>query len=270
MSWRFLDDAVRYLYRASRCTPEALRRLTGEERQRHLRSLPLDAVFEPLRGPLQHVRTARDVFAIPEDNLFFVDLLGEEVITAQELRARYYGLLTRPAASPTDRVLVWMVLDVYTHACRALLHLSRSGSQPRGYSVHALFVSQEELQQQCSNSSAEEVTTTRHVPLQEALLLALAAFADTRGVELRLESGVPVLPVATFMCSVLGFMSDERRLLVRPPMQDLIQSQQLLTAVCRQVARTMRTQSAALGGGRTGDCSQSTAAAMPPSAPSRS
>lgn len=259
MSAAFVEEALRYLDAATQCTPAALRRLTAARRQDHLRSLPADALFEPLRGPMQHVAHARDIFAIPDDTVWFVDLLGDEVLAAEELRARYHALLTVEGAAARG-VVAWLVLDAHSHACRALLHLGRDAAAGGGgYAVRALFLAQPEL-----------VRPAAGLWLHEALLLALAAFADARGVEVRAAAGAAQAGPAAALClALLGFMDHDGEL-VRPPVQDLAQSQQILAAVRRQVERAMRTQTAALGDGRTAGGSQSTAAASAPRARSRS
>lgn len=125
MSSAFVQHALRYLEQASRCTHESLQRLTCNMRREQLDRLPMDAMFEPLRGPLHHVTTSRDIFVIPDDNVFFLDLLGEcEVLSAEELRSRYFEALL---CTPEDEVchIVWLVLDVHSQACHALLHLTR-------------------------------------------------------------------------------------------------------------------------------------------------
>ena len=124
MSRAFVQHSLQYLEHASRCTHESLHRLTCSMRREQLDRLPMDTMFEPLRGPLHHVSQSRDIFAIPDDGVFFLDLLGEEVLSAEELRSRYFETLL---CTPEDELchIVWLVLDVHSQACHALLHLTR-------------------------------------------------------------------------------------------------------------------------------------------------
>lgn len=113
------------------------------------------------------------------------------------------------------RHIVWLILDVHSQACHALLHATR-GERGSAYNrdvrrtegprttVHALFVAQEELLRWIN-------------PLHEVLLLSLIAFADMRDCEVRLV-GTPTLPAVSFMCALLGFLrDDDEGVLTRPP-----------------------------------------------------
>lgn len=169
--WFFVQNALRYLEVASQCTPEGLRRHCRESYDLNLRQLPLDSVFEPLRGPVQHiqliswtthkkptgiVREAGDVFAIPDDNVFFLDILQGHVLSAAELRDRYFRdlwgtyvrsyptapiLVQPPNERQQDKVFAWMIVDAHSHECRALLHLSRSSQVPNTGYITQLFFS---------------------------------------------------------------------------------------------------------------------------------
>lgn len=269
MSWFFVDQSIRYLEEASRCTPEGLRRLTHESRHKHLQGMPMDSVFEPLRSPVQHISQPRDVFAIPDDNTFFVDLFGGPVLSADELRNRYFDVLVHKhdgGGGGNDeqqrRDLVWLVVDAHSHACRALMHLSRTAQSSSTYRLHSVWLAQTELEGWATGTG-----TGMAVPLHELLLLSLMTFADCRGAEIRTD-GVPDHPLTAFLCALLGFMTTEG-VLVRPPIESLIHSQQVLSAVCRQISTIMRTQRSTLVGERTADCSQSRAASRPPCAPHR-
>lgn len=243
MSWETVTGVTNYLHVAARSTPEALRRLTNQTRVGHLQRLPFDTSFEPLRGPVQHLQEPHDVFSIPDDDVFFLDLLGAaEVLSARELRARYYGLLSAPSRTLTTTTtitttpLVWLVTNAYTHACRVLLHFSRSDGTA-GYSLRACFVSHEELR---------DATT-----LHERLLLTLTALADVRDAELRVEGQLPALPLTQFLLSVLGFLhSGGGAVLVRPPLAEMLRGGQVLAAVRRQIDRVMEHQRRVLVGDR--------------------
>ena len=183
MSWAFVERALRYLDEASRCTPQALRRLSRTRRPEHLRGLRRDVLFEPLRGPLQGLAAPRDLFTVPDDNLFCVDLLGDAVLAVEELRRRYFDVLTAAAADGGGRAVVWLVVDAHAHDHRALLHFQHAAGG--GYALRALWVAQPELLRPGG---------ARRPALHETLLLALAAFADERGAELR-------WPLAGALCS---------------------------------------------------------------------
>lgn len=236
MSWNFVERTIRYFDQASRCTPKALRYLTREMHQNQLTTVPIDVIFETIRGPIHNLQTIRNIFAIPDDNVFFIDLLGEEVLSADELRTRYHAYLTEQPPSTDDRTIAWCMVDVHSHACRALMHISRSSNQP-GYTLHALFVAHTELQE----------GRTPH----EILLLALVSFADIRNTELRIQCQ-PVLPLPTLLCSLLGFMRDKDLpgALVRLPIEEVTTSQDVFKTTCRQIYATMHTQWLALGGDR--------------------
>ena len=284
MSWAFVETCQSYLDAATRSTPERLRRLTLEMRQLCMQRLPLDTVFEPVRAPLQHTEGPQDLFTIPDDNVFFVDLLNGAVLSAGELRALYYHqYLVSPAEGDdggedvaaavsgvwssgesggpgAGRSVVWMLTEACSHACRALLHFQRG---PGALVLRELFVAQPDL--------------TSEDRLHETLLLSLATFADVRRVDVRVEEGATAAspsPVADFMLSCLGFLREtggrEGAPLVRLPMEEMVTGGEVLGAIQRQIDRLMHRQHRDLVAGRSADVPQSTAAATGRPARSRS
>lgn len=194
MSACFVAQAVAYLGAASGCTPEALQRLMQGTREDVLASLfPLEACLEAYRTPVQGLPPRpQGLFAVPDDGQFHLDLVGGEVLSAMELRARYHAALR----SAGGRAVVWMVTNLYSHACHGLLHLERSGPmEPPGYRLRALFVADEEL--------VRRDRARDRLCVHEILLLALATFADGKGRELRLPADAG-LPLLRFCCALLG------------------------------------------------------------------
>lgn len=262
MSWDFVESCRSYLDVAARSTPQRLRRLTVEMRDVCMQRLPLDTVFDPLRSPLQHTEGPEDLFTIPDDNVFFADLLHGAVLSAEELRERYHGhLVTDPT---THRCVVWMLTEACSHACRALLHFER-GTET--LVLRALFVAQPDL--------------TSEDRLHETLLFSLATFADVRRLDVHVPGlPDPAAPLTSLLLSLLGFLRETADAdagggggpgpLVRLPVEDMVLGGEVLGAVLRQVDRLMRRQCRALVAGRTADGCRSTAAASPPPAPSRS
>ena len=156
MSWWFLQQALGYVVEASRCTPESLRSLTNRMRMQVLSTLPAsracdtgrpasharrpESLLEMYRGPLHNPPTRERLFRIPDENLFYLDLVTGDVPSAGEARARYHECLLErlerqsvcknvfrsiPRSSllpePAGQDVVWMVLDAPTHACQRRL-----------------------------------------------------------------------------------------------------------------------------------------------------
>ena len=143
MSWRFVKDVYTYTQMVGTSTPEALRRLSNQMRMESLQRFPIDTSFEPMRGPVHDLTQPQYMFTIADDNLFFMDLVEGSVLSAKELRARYFALLSQPYEH--TRSIVWLLTDAYTNACKVLLHFSREEVAAGGYELHTLFLSQEEL-----------------------------------------------------------------------------------------------------------------------------
>lgn len=229
MSWDLVQAVCAYLQANTQSTPEARYRLVRQMRTEHMQRLPFDASFEPFRGPMQNLNHPGDLFTIPNDNVFYLDLFGSEVITAFALRARYFEVLHAPIVETDTRPIVWMVTNAYSHACRLLLHFDRG---PR-YVLRHLFLSQDELE--------------RTSMLHETLLLAFVAMADVRNVEVWCPHA-PELPLARFLLSLLGFLrsGEEGEDLVRPPMEEVVCATDLLATTRNQIDRLMGAQATAL------------------------
>lgn len=250
MSFKFNYTVAHYINNASQCTPEALKQLTTDMYRDQLRQLSIDEIFEALRSPIHNLHQNKDIFSISNNNVFFFDMLNEEVLSSEEVRQRYHNLLLQKGKNPEDRNIIWMILNAYSHNCHALMHLSRTSELP-GYTVHSLFVSHVQIQDGRG--------------CHEALLLTLMAFADIRAVELRV-SCLPTVTLSALMLSMLGFMrnKEEKNLLVRMPIQELINSQQLFKVIHNQMFTSMHTLWSTLVDDKTADCMQNTAVEMPP------
>jgi hypothetical protein len=141
------------------------------------------------------------------------------VLCASALRDRYFGLVTDETA---PRGLVWLLIDGYSGRLCALLHATRSATTLQ---LIALFVATDDL----------------HTLIHENLLVLLAAFADTRGVEI--ENRVPKEAVCVLIWALLGFLwHPKRALLIRPNMREMVNSYELLHAVDHQITRAIDQQ----------------------------
>ena len=211
MSTRFLSDYCEYFEKSTNVAPTTLPGLASELHRTQLRILPVDTLYEPLACPVQGFSGPDDLFAVPNEDSFFVDLLGPEdaqdVLCARELRDRIADLVDRPS------VRLWLVTDAYTHACRSALYMERCDPD-NAYRVNALFVSERDL---------EEGTVI------EVLLLAALSLADKRLAELRVA--YTSTPFVRFCYAVLGFLRVGEQDLVRQPMADLVGSAETLRVV---------------------------------------
>lgn len=190
MSSNFLVDCCEYILQATSAAPSALPDMAGELRRAQLRRLPVNVLYEPLACPVRDIAEGDDLFGVPDENRFYVDLLGadgeQDVLCAEELRHQFWGLLQR-----TDTRL-WLLSDAYTNACRSALWVERSPGSV--YRLRALFLDQDAL---------TEGTQA------ETLLLAAVGLADRRRAELRV---VPTqTPLVRLLYAAMGFMQERRR-----------------------------------------------------------
>jgi hypothetical protein len=92
MSATFVNDYCEYLVRATSAAPSALPDMAGELRRTQLRRLPVDVLYEPLVCPVKDLTEDDEVFTAPDQNRFYLDLLGpdgaQDVLCAEELRER--------------------------------------------------------------------------------------------------------------------------------------------------------------------------------------
>lgn len=230
MSWATVKAVVAYLDANTQSTPEARQRLVRQMRSDHVQQLPFDASLEPFRGPVQNLSQPAELFNILDDNVFYLDLLDGNVVTAYELRQRFFEVLTAPIGAEGRRPVVWLVNDSYAHSCRVLFHFDGGDH----YAIHNLFVSQEELE--------------RASTLHESLLLAFIALADARTAEVRVAR-TPEVPLVRFLFSLLGFLRDDTGGgggLMRPPMEEVVNATDLLATVRSQIDRLMHAQEALL------------------------
>lgn len=218
-----------YLDTAMQSTPEARRGLIHRTRLECMNRLPFDTVLEQFRGPMQNLSQPHELFSILDDNIFFLDLLTAEVVTACELRQRYFASMTTTPAT-MDRTLLWLITSVCSREARVLLHFSRDDSATH-YTIHHLFLCQEEL----------EKATVIH----ESVLFAFVALADQRHKEIRV-SHIPELPLACFLLSLLGFLREDGQGLLRPPINEVVDRTTLLRTVRTQIDRLMHAQIASL------------------------
>jgi hypothetical protein len=191
MSWRFVTEVWGYVQHGRVASAATLRGLSLQLWRTAQRGLPVEVVLETFRLPVHGLQTPEDVFAIPHDDMFYLDVAGDEgVLSADELRTRYHGLLAG-AASPAGAV-VWILRDVCTGGCRALLHLVRD---PHTMDVQALFLVDEAL---------AAGAPPRSVAMHEALLLSLLAFCDCRHLDIRMRPASH--PLFVFLQAIMGFL----------------------------------------------------------------
>lgn len=142
-----------------------------------------------------------------------------DVMCASALRDHYFGRVTDEAAA---RGLVWLLIDGYSGRLCALMHATRNSTTLQ---LHALYVATDDL----------------HTRIHEHLLLLLVAFADTRGLEI--ESRVPKEVVPKLLWVLVGFLwHPKRALLIRPNMQNMVNSYEVLRAVDHQIMRAIDQQ----------------------------
>lgn len=215
MSTRFLTDYCEYLVSATRAAPSSLPNLARELHHTQLRRLPVDALYEPLVGPLRGLVAADNLFTVPDEDSFFIDLVGpddaQDVLCARELRTHLGSLVRRPANR------LWLVTDAYTGACRSAMYVERQGSE-LAYRIRALFVCERDL-----------VDRT----LFEVPMLALLGLADKRRAEVRVAPDAT--PLVRLCYAATGFLrhGDD---LVRPPMSEQVTSEETLRVVEKQLA----------------------------------
>lgn len=215
MSSEFLIDGCEYITQATEAAPSTLPDMAGELRRAQLRRLPVNVLYEPLACPVQDFVDQDDLFSVPDENCFYIDLLGPEgfqdVLCAQELRDRTWKLVDQ------KNVRLWMVNDAYSNACRSILCTERC---PGGeaYVLRALFVADVNLVEPTD---------------PEALLLAMTGLADRRRAELR------VTPTQTALVrlwyATMGFLRLGKEL-VRPPLGEMVVGAETLSVVQHQVA----------------------------------
>ena len=75
---------------------------------------PTGQLFGNVPGSVAERPEGQSIFWIPDDNLFFLDLVGGEVLSAVELRSRYYEALVEPE---TD-IVVWALVNAFTLSCQ--------------------------------------------------------------------------------------------------------------------------------------------------------
>ena len=145
MSWNATQFAVEYLEDLRLASGSLCHRLMYNAWRATLMAMPLHYILEPLKTPLKNVD--QDIFCIPYDSGYFLDILGrhaQDVLTSHQLRTVYTNMLQGPTP-----VFVWLITNVHTAACCALLHFTSHTSTHTGrlgYQMHRLYVCDQELQ----------------------------------------------------------------------------------------------------------------------------
>jgi hypothetical protein len=104
VSWReYVTIATKF------ATAQALLRLARQRHDALLRGLPIDVVFEPLRAPLAHLTCPTDLFCLPDDDAFYVDLLTSKVTTGEELRS----LCVQTLSSTSGGAVMWCLTETH-------------------------------------------------------------------------------------------------------------------------------------------------------------
>ena len=162
--------------------------------------------------------------------------------------------------------MVWTVSDIRSGACRALLYVTpRETHKGRdSYSLENLYIQDDELLHPVGPS----FTPGRVLrPIQEVLLQAVCTFADYRNADLHLHGDLSTFP-AVMQCvlAMHGFLRGGAGLLVRPPWSEVVQSNEMLAVLERQMRRIIGMQLQRLNlACRSADASKSTAASIEPS-----
>ena len=233
-------------------------------------SLPLQYVMEQLKAPIRNFDPQEALFRVPHADIFYLDLMGQhvdEVLEARCLREKFTALLL----NPTTNEMVWMICDVSSGGCRALLHLAQH-RQHRGrssYTIHSLYVQDDELRHPQGNSSTQAAPARKLRPVHEVLLEAVCAFADHRNIDLHVTGDLSAFSaVMQCLLPMNGFLFASAGLLVRPPWTEVVQSNEILGVLERQMNRVIGKQLQRLNvANRTGDASKSMAASIGPSTP---
>ena len=139
----------------------------------------------------------------------------------EELRSLLFGTLSRT----TGEDVVWMITEIRTGACLALMHLLRSrGEVPNhGFQIMHLFV------------SPHGMRALAH----EGLLLALIAFVDIRGAEVLVQNAPNAPHLSKFLLAALGFLKSDACSLLRPLVHSVCGSYEQLVTVQRQFNRLL-------------------------------
>ena len=192
MSWNATQFAVEYLDDLRLASGSLCNRLMFNAWRTTLMAMPLHYILEPLKTPLRNVD--QEIFRIPYDTGYFLDILGrhaQDVLTSQQLRTLYTNMLQGSAP-----MFVWLITNVHTGACCALLHFTAhtdAHTGRLGYHMHRLYVSDQELQY--PEKHASHMEKPQHV--HEVLLHALCTFAEQRNADVHFQQNMQEINVRT-------------------------------------------------------------------------
>ena len=226
----------------------------------------LECTLEQLRGPIKNADTM--LFKASGD-LFYLNLLGCNVVVGTDLHARMLQNLLQ-----AEGVYVWMVLDVLTFECCALMefHIKPESAEVRStYELGCLCVRDHDLR--LPRLSHNTRLGMRFQPVHEVLLQAWCAFADIRRADLHImEHAMDKLPMCLqYTLALHGFLSVSAHHVMRPPWNEVVRSMEILSSVKRQIKGAVDTLRGILVQAcKTTDSPKNTAASTEPSAPSKS
>ena len=153
--------------------------------------------------------------------------------------ALHTQLLESLVADSTFRV--WLVLDVTTNSCKAVLTFHRGADGD--LTIDTILVNEKYI----------------HGRYHEALMLLLVTFADRRNYIVHLTPPFPCLGIVTLLVGFLGFLNDDDTW-TRPATVAVGGSQNLLATIRHQMCR-LYTEQRRLVARSDPDTSQSTAVA---------
>ena len=206
MSSQCFTFCIRYLNQLCQLSPPSFKLMHQETLHSVLMALPLHYILERLKSPMRNLE--RDaLFCIQCPDTFYLDLMGyspDEVLSIENLQTKFTGYLS--GTNPTS--VVWMVVDVRSCVCRALLHATASSS--RSMLLHHLYIQDSELRR---------VDLDKFPPIHETLLHAFCIFADERCMDIELVGALDRQPCAIMRCilAMNGFLLASSNHCIRPP-----------------------------------------------------
>lgn len=283
MSWQCTQFEVEYLERMRCVSGQSCNALSRATWQENLTALPrtvsglvfsllhtgicrLECTLEQLRGPMKN---ADAMLFKASGDLFYLNLLNYNVIMGADLHARILQAL-----SQAEGVYVWMVLDVLTFECCALMEfrtMPESAEVRSTYRLGCLCVRDHDLR--LPRLLHNTRLGMRFQPVHEVLLQAWCLFADMRSADLHiLEDALDKLPLCLqYVLALHGFLSVSAHHVMRPPWNEVVRSMEMLSSVERQIKGAVDTLRAVLVQAcKTTDFQRSMAASTEPSAPSKS
>lgn len=275
MSWQATTFAFEYIEQMRRSSLECCKVFTANAWRSSVMRLPLHYVLEQLKAPLKNIDKTGGIFRILQEDVFYMDMLGESVLAPAILHQTFTTLMQRePHSQNTEadtHTFVWMVTHAHNSGCRALLHFThRSTTGTRStYEIKHLYLHDEEL---CHPANRVSSTGILIQPIHEVLLQAICTFADRRQGDIHIRQNVGMLcPVMQYLLAINGFLSVGEDHLMRPPWSEVVQSNEMLTAVDKQINCAIYTlRWKLMPACKTKDVEKSTVASTEPLALSRS